>query len=74
MFADEMVYAPDRAFAERVINNVAAVPKTSKWDTPDSVSQALLYMRKTGLLLRKDEQARVTHEELLFKPQPVPLY
>ena len=74
MFADEMVYAPDRVFAERVINNVAAVPKTSKWDTPDSVSQALLYMRKTGLLLRKDEQARVTHEELLFKPQPAPLY
>ncbi len=74
MFADEMVYAPDRAFAERVINNVAAVPKTSKWDTPDSVSQALLYMRKTGLLLRKDEQARVTHEELLFKPKLPALY
>ena len=74
MFADEMVYAPDRAFAERVINNVAAVPKTSKWDTPDSVSQALLYMRKTGLLLRKDEQARVTHDELLFKPQLPALY
>jgi phage terminase large subunit-like protein len=74
MFADEMIYAPDREFAERVITNVAAVPKTSKWDTPDSVSQALLYMRKTGLLLRKDEQARVTHDELLFKPQPPPLY
>jgi phage terminase large subunit-like protein len=74
MFADEMVYAPDRAFAERVINNVAAVPKTSKWDTPDSVSQALLYMRKTGLLLRKDEQARATHDELLFKPQLPALY
>src|SRR5262249_39843109 len=39
MFADDMVYAPtEREWASRVIDNVALAPKTTKWDTPDSVT------------------------------------
>ncbi len=74
LFADEMIYAPNRQFAERVINNVAAAPKTTKWDTPDSMTQALLYMRRTGLLLRKEEQARETTEALTHRSREPDLY
>ena len=75
MFADEMIYAPeDRAWADRVINNVALAPKTTKWDTPDSVSMALRYLRQTGALLKRDEQARETAEEAAHRSRQVPLY
>jgi len=74
MFADEMVYAPvppqgtdEIEWVERVIDNVALCPKTTKWDTPDSVSMALRYLRQTGALLKRDEQARETLEETTFR-------
>lgn len=50
MFADRMIYAPDTVWAEMVITEVSQFPK-SKWaDFTDTCSQALQYMRNTGLL------------------------
>lgn len=75
MFADEMIYAPvDRAWADRVVDNVALAPKTTKWDTPDSVSMGLRYLRQTGALLKRDEQARETTEEGMHRSALQPLY
>jgi predicted phage terminase large subunit-like protein len=74
LFADQIIYAPARKYAEMVINNVTSFPKAAHDDIADSVSQALWYMRRTGLLLRKEEQARITHDELLFRPKEKPLY
>ena len=74
MFSSEMIYAPDRPFARRVKSNVAAAPKTSKWDTPDSVSMGLRYLRDVGLLQRKDEHAQDIADEAAYRPQEKGLY
>lgn len=81
MFADGMVYVPvnpdtgrEYRWAERVVENVAQAPKTTKWDTPDSVSMALRYLRVTGLLMRKEEHARDVSEQLAYRPKQRPLY
>lgn len=51
MFADGMVYAPDRNWAETVISEVSQWPK-SKWaDHVDTCSQALSWLRNNNLLL-----------------------
>lgn len=74
LFADEMIYAPDRAFAEMVINNVSAFPKAAHDDLADTVSQALNYLRRIGLLQRKEEYARDMREQLTLKSRERPLY
>ncbi|NCW32437.1 MAG: hypothetical protein EBV92_04070, partial [Betaproteobacteria bacterium] len=55
LFVDGMVYAPDRAFAEKMINQCAVFPKGSKDDLVDTMSQALRYLRDHGLALRREE-------------------
>jgi predicted phage terminase large subunit-like protein len=74
MFADEMVYAPDRSFADMVIDNVSVFPKGVHDDLADSVSQALRYLRLSGLLLRREEHARNVADELAYRPRLRPLY
>lgn len=74
IFADEMVYAPDKQYADMVINQVSKFPKTKLKDLSDSTSLAIRYLRLTGLLLRKDEQARETAEQLTFRSREKPLY
>lgn len=74
LFSDEMVYAPERGFAELVINNVSSFPKAAHDDLADTVSGALGYMRRTGLLLQRAEYTRQTVEEMTFRPRERPLY
>lgn len=51
MFADQRVYAPDKAWADTVINEVSQFPKSKFADYTDTVSQALMWLRKQGALL-----------------------
>lgn len=74
MFADGMIYAPDRQYADMVINQVTSFPKAAHDDLSDTISMGLRYLRMTGLLLRKDEQARETAEQLTFRSREKPLY
>lgn len=81
LYADGLVYIPvdgktgrEPRWAERVVENVAQAPKTAKWDTPDSVSMALRYLRVTGLLMRGDEHRREVTDLATYRPKPVPLY
>ncbi len=66
LFSDEMIYAPDRKFADMVIDQCAVFPKGSRDDLVDSTSQALKYLRDQGFALRREEQAVVTHDEMLY--------
>jgi predicted phage terminase large subunit-like protein len=66
LFSDEMIYAPDRQFADMVIDQCAVFPKGSRDDLVDSTSQALKYLRDQGFALRREEQAVVTHDEMLY--------
>lgn len=80
MFADDMVYAPvmldggEYRWVRRVIDNVAAAPKTTKWDTPDSVSMALRYLRVVGLLKMRTEASADMMDAMQFRPRQKALY
>ena len=77
LFSEGMVYAPDKAWAEMVIRQVASFPKAKHDDLVDTVSQAMRHMRETSMLIRSDERlaelqsamdyARVRSPEPLYK-------
>ena len=55
LFEDGVVYAPDRAWADMVIDEVSFFPR-GKWaDLTDTVSGALGYLRRGGLIQLKVE-------------------
>lgn len=74
MFADEMIYAPDREWAEKVIKQVSMFPRGSHDDYVDSMSQALRYLRDCGFALRREEQSVVDAEEMAYHSPAVSLY
>jgi predicted phage terminase large subunit-like protein len=63
LFAGNLVYAPARRWARQVIDEVAAVPKGKYDDLADTVSMALLYLRKVGLAKLATEGDPVMEED-----------
>jgi predicted phage terminase large subunit-like protein len=55
IFAEGLVYAPGKAWADTVIRQVSAFPKGKHDDLVDTVSQSISYLRKAGLLTRAPE-------------------
>ena len=55
LFAGGLVYAPDRTWADMVITQCSTFPKAKHDDLVDTVTMALQYLRKTGLLVRGEE-------------------
>ena len=76
IFADGMVYAPDKAWADKVINECAIFPKGSRDDLVDSTSQAIRYLRDTGFALKQKEYLMEAEEELRYRSASdnMPLY
>lgn len=74
LFADEMIYAPDRGWADTVINQCAIFPRGAHDDLVDSTTMALRYLRDSGMLLRRQEQLVVTEQELAYNSPVGPLY
>ncbi len=76
LFADNMIYAPDREYADMVINQCAVFPKGSRDDLVDSTSQALKYLRDQGFALRLEEYSVEEREEMLYRNpnSNLPLY
>jgi predicted phage terminase large subunit-like protein len=60
-FSNGMIYAPNRDWADLVINEMSMFPKGKRDDLTDSTTQAIKYIRDNGLL-QTDEETR--HEEL----------
>lgn len=74
MFADEMIYAPEKAWAEAVINEVSQFPK-SKWkDYVDTASQALSWLRKSGALMLGTEADEDNLRRNTFRSQKPAAY
>lgn len=55
LFENGIVYAPDRTWAQMVIDDTAKFPKGSHDDIADTVSGALKWLRDSNFALRSDE-------------------
>lgn len=55
LFAEGLIYAPNRPWAEMVITQVAQFPRAKHDDLADSVSMGLRHLRDAGLLVRNAE-------------------
>jgi predicted phage terminase large subunit-like protein len=74
LFADGMIYAPERTWADMVITEVATFPKGRNDDLVDTTSGALRHLRDAGLLVRSPEKmAEIERNKQYQKPSP-PLY
>jgi predicted phage terminase large subunit-like protein len=76
LFAEGMIYAPDKEWAEMVIRQVASFPKALHDDLTDTTSQAIRHLRDCGLLVRSDERLAEMNEEVEYgRNRPLePLY
>lgn len=64
LFSEGLVYAPDRSWADMVITQCAAFPKAKHDDLVDTVTQALKYLRNTGILVRGEEVIRELEDKM----------
>ena len=64
MFEAGLVEAPDRDWANLVIDEVAAVPKGAHDDLASSAFQALKWLRSRSILLMRDEREQQLAREL----------
>ncbi len=76
LFADNMIFAPDRAFADKVIKECSIFPRGASDDLVDTTSMALRWLRDTGFALKREEYAIAEESELLYTGQRAyqPLY
>jgi len=75
IFAEQMVYAPAKDWAEMVIRQVSSFPKGSHDDLVDTVSMGVKHLRDIGLLTRSEERFRETEDAKQYRgPPPTPLY
>ena len=75
IFADEMVYAPARAWAAMVQNDMADFPRGAHDDLTESATQALRWLRDNGFLRRGEEVGRELTEAMVHRSvNSKPLY
>ena len=75
LFAEGLVYAPDRAWADMVITQTSVFPKGKNDDLVDTVSQAMRHLRECGMLQRAQERLADLDAASKFSGRsPSPLY
>jgi len=75
LFAEGLIYAPDRAWADNVIKQCEIFPKGKNDDLVDTVSMTLKHLRETGLLVRGPEWTADIESQMQFNGSPpAPLY
>lgn len=75
LFAEGLIYAPDRTWADMTINQIAQFPRGKHDDLVDSTSMALRHMRDAGLLVRNAEwAAELDQSRTHVGAPPPPLY
>lgn len=75
IFQEKMVYAPDRAWADMVIDQIGKFPKGRSDDLVDTVSMSIRRLRDMGLLTRAPErQAELNEARQHHGKPPAPLY
>jgi len=75
LFDEGMIYAPDKVWADMVIQQVSVFPKGKHDDLVDTVSQALRHLRDLGMLQRAAErQSELDEIKRIPTKEPAPLY
>jgi predicted phage terminase large subunit-like protein len=74
LFAEGIVWAPDRSWADMVITQVGQFPKGKHDDLVDTVSQALRHLRELGLLTRSSERLHELEMQKQYPQKSIPLY
>jgi len=74
IWSEGIVWAPDRAFADMVIDEMAVFPHGSHDDLHDTAVMGLRYLRDMGFALRREEHAVDVEQDLLYKPRQSALY
>lgn len=71
-----IVWAPERAWSDMVITEVGLFPKGKRKDLTDTTSQALRWLRDTGMLQLAPERLAEVEESRKFEnvKRPAPLY
>lgn len=70
-----MVYAPDRAWADKVIQQCATFPKSTNDDLVDTTTQAWRWLRDTGVLtVQAERDAEIAADLRAQTTEPAPLY
>ena len=66
IFEEGMVYAPDKAWAEMTITQVAQFPKGKRDDIVDTLSMAVKKLRDMGLLTRGEERTAEINNMVVY--------
>jgi predicted phage terminase large subunit-like protein len=75
IFSQELVYAPDREWADMVIEEMSAFPKGRYDDLSDSASQSLKFLREGGFIQHRFERRFEEEEAARHRGgKPAPLY
>ena len=72
LFAEGLVFAPDRQWADTVIGQVASFPKGKHDDLVDTVSMAMSHLRQTGLIIRGPEFTADVENQMTHRGAPPP--
>jgi predicted phage terminase large subunit-like protein len=74
LFAEGLIYAPDKEWADEMISQCATVPRAVHDDLADTCSMALLYLRRSGWAVKKEERAFELEDETRYRRRPGALY
>ena len=74
LFAEGLIYAPDKSWADEMIKQCALVPRAVHDDLADTCSMALIYLRRSGWAVKKEERAFEIADETKYRPRSGALY
>lgn len=74
LYADKMIYAPARDWADKAIGECTVFPKGQHDDLPDAIFGGIAWLRKNGYIEMKRERSIGQTEAALFKKNAEPLY
>jgi len=67
LFYEGLIHAPDRSWAETVINQCASFPRSKHDDLVDTVSMSLKHLRDIGLLVRGAEFTAAVDDSMMHR-------
>jgi predicted phage terminase large subunit-like protein len=74
LFAEGLIFAPDKSWADPMIKQCALGPRSLHDDLSDTCSMGLLYLRRSNLIIRREERALELEDETRYVPRSTPLY